>query len=313
MLRTGQVRRGPVAGDAAALANASGVWPACGPAVWGAMAELDAREPAPEDAPVLDAGEPSVAPPESEAPASDRPDEIVRPKKLSYVLFAVLAAISAIADLASKAWAQAALTGYDPAAKGPKRITVIEGYFDFIYAQNPGGAWSMLRGLPEIVRRPFFLFVSAVAIVFIVSIYTRVDVRQRALRWGLPLALGGAIGNLVDRMRFGYVVDFIHFWVKLDGGEYHWPTFNVADVAIVVGVALMAVDLLFARRPEDAAEENSEEPPSTDASEGEPATRGSADPAAAGAPQPDRTEPPTPSSTGGLDVSSEGMGPEPEQ
>ncbi len=167
----------------------------------------------------------------------------------SIPLLMIVTIISAAADLASKGWAKAMLSGAD---KGkPKSITVIPGHFDFIYTLNPGGAWSFLRGLPENVRRPFFLFVSSAAIVFIISVYGRLHRDQWAMRWGLPLALGGAIGNLVDRIRYGSVIDFIDWYMMWKGREQHWPTFNVADVAIVVGVVLMALDTFFTRRPNE--------------------------------------------------------------
>jgi signal peptidase II len=72
------------------------------------------------------------------------------------------------------------------------------------------------------------------------------------VRAALPLVLGGALGNLVDRLAHGYVIDFIDVHVSLLGREYHWPTFNVADAAITVGVALLALDLV-PRRPAPAA------------------------------------------------------------
>src|SRR5262249_8122936 len=121
-------------------------------------------------------------------------------------------------------------------------------HVDFIFAQNPGGAWSFLRGLPDSLRRPFFLVVSAAAIVFIVSIYQRVYKDQTTMKWGLPLALGGPMGNLPDRIRHGWVVDFIDPSVRGGGRDHHWPTFNVADIAIVIGVGLMAIDMLRSRR-----------------------------------------------------------------
>jgi signal peptidase II len=131
------------------------------------------------------------------------------------------------------------------------------------------------------VRKPFFFSVSLAAIVFIVSLYSRITPRQRALRWGLPLVLGGALGNLADRIVRGSVVDFIDYradWVasmnKLvamiaDGWHVtdHWPTFNVADICICVGVGLMAVDMMSSKQgPEqvasqgEAPEPNSEQP-----------------------------------------------------
>lgn len=165
----------------------------------------------------------------------------------SFTFFWIVAAVSAALDLASKAWASKRLTGLDPSLT-TKKIVIVANYIDFQYAQNPGGAWSMLRGLPEIARRPFFLMVSTVASVFIASVYARIDRRQWAMRWGLPLALGGAVGNLVDRIRNGWVVDFVHIWWKRPRGDFHWPTFNVADVWIVAGVGLMAIDLVTSRR-----------------------------------------------------------------
>ncbi len=120
----------------------------------------------------------------------------------------------------------------------------------------------LLQGQSENVRRPFFLLVSVAAIAFIVTLYRRLQPKQYALKWGLPLVLGCALGNVFDRIRYGYVIDFIDYradWLKkmneMIQKKYpahivtdHWPTFNVADIAICVGVALMAVDMLTSRR-----------------------------------------------------------------
>lgn len=161
----------------------------------------------------------------------------------SYRFFAIVAVIAAALDLGSKEWVANHLTGGDPLRGVPKSLTVIKGFFDLQYAENPGGAWSILRSLPEIYRRPFFLFVSTVASVFIVSLNGRIDRRDWAMRWGLPLALGGAVGNLVDRARRGIVVDFLHCYATWGGRERHWPTFNVADVWIVIAVVLMFLSI----------------------------------------------------------------------
>jgi len=166
----------------------------------------------------------------------------------SYWLFAVVAFVGAALDLVSKEWASNTLAGAEPVRGGLREIVVVKGYFTFQYAQNPGGAWSMLRSAPEIWRRPFFLVVSSAASVFITSLYQRVDRRDWPMKWGLPLALGGAIGNLVDRVRRGYVVDFLHAYASWGGRDRHWPTFNLADVWIVAGVLLMAISLFGARR-----------------------------------------------------------------
>jgi signal peptidase II len=139
-------------------------------------------------------------------------------------------------------WAKARL---DTATEWSERhIDVIKGYWAFRFARNRGGAWGLLGDQPESIRRPFFLAISILAIFFIVSLYRKLTQPQLALRWGLPLVLGGALGNLVNRIQYNYVVDFI----DLSYQGHHWPTFNVADIAIVAGVVLMAIDMFTPRR-----------------------------------------------------------------
>ncbi len=190
-----------------------------------------------------DAALPSATPSELTPPVAVPPEAPYTP---SSWFLGITAFIVAAADIGTKEWAKWALAGPDLKRSG-KHIEAIPGHLDFIFAQNPGGAWSFLRSVPDGIRRPFFLFVSAAAIVFIVTVYGRLERRQWAMRWGLPLALGGAIGNLTDRMRYGWVVDFIDAYYKGGANEVHWPTFNIADVAIVFGVGLMALDLLSLR------------------------------------------------------------------
>jgi lipoprotein signal peptidase len=172
---------------------------------------------------------------------TDLPPIVSTPKyHPSYVFLAVVSAISLAADLLTKLWAERRLDGPD-AYFHP--VELIKGHLDFVLAKNRGGAWGLLQDTPEYVRRPFFLLVSALAITFIVSLYRRLAPNQRALRWGLPLVLGGALGNLVDRIRYSHVIDFIHAHAKWGGRDHSWPTFNVADIAICVGVGLMAIDM----------------------------------------------------------------------
>ncbi|MCC6556931.1 MAG: signal peptidase II [Polyangiaceae bacterium] len=193
-------------------------------------------------------------------PRSTPGDELPPGERASITFLVVVAAVSAAADLATKAWAHATLAGVDFKRSSAKTLTIIPNHLDFIFAQNPGGAWSFLRSLPDNLRRPFFLFISAAAIVFIVSIYRRIHRDQTAMKWGLPLALGGAIGNLVDRIRYGWVIDFIDAYITRGGREQHWPTFNVADIAIVVGVGLMGVDMVAHARRARAAERSASAP-----------------------------------------------------
>ena len=196
--------------------------------------------------------DPEISPfvqPEPPPPAPRPPATLGgTPRPRASIAFLVtVTALSLAADLATKAWAKGHLSGGEARVHNPRKLDLWKGHVDFIFAQNPGGAWSFLRGLPDSLRRPFFLVVSAAAIVFIVSIYRRVYSDQTTMKWGLPLALGGAMGNLADRIRYGWVVDFVDVYVTQRGHEHHWPTFNVADIAIVVGVVLMAIDMMRAR------------------------------------------------------------------
>ncbi len=193
----------------------------------------------------LSGQEPAPPPPLAQEPALPPAPR----KKASITFLVIVAGISLVADLGTKWWATSRLATFDTKLHALHKLDVIKGYVAFIFAQNPGGAWSFLRGLPDTIRRPFFLVVSAVALVFIVSIYRKVYDDQRAMKWGLPLALGGAMGNLADRVRYGWVVDFIDMYVVRGGREHHWPTYNIADVAIVIGVALMALDMI--RKPRE--------------------------------------------------------------
>ena len=178
-------------------------------------------------------------PPFSPEPAPALAPPVHKPPSILFL--SIITTVSLAADLATKWWAKANLSGVR------KPFVVIKDHFDFIFAQNPGGAWSFLRSLPDTLRRPFFLVVSAGAIVFIVSIYRRIHPDQRAMKWGLPLALGGAMGNLVDRIRYGWVVDFMDVYLRRGTKVHHWPTFNVADIVIVIGVGLMAIDMISSR------------------------------------------------------------------
>jgi signal peptidase II len=179
-----------------------------------------------------------------------------------WIFLAVVAIATAALDLGSKEWATRRLSrpSWSPAPvcvvprgmraappqhRPTREIPIVRGYFDFQYAENCGGAFSFLQGSRPGLRRPFFIFVTLAAIAFVLSLYRRLEPGQWPTRWALPLVLGGAIGNLVDRIRLGYVVDFIHVHAR---DKWHYPTFNVADIAIVVGVGLMLLEWVLGRR-----------------------------------------------------------------
>jgi signal peptidase II len=214
-------------------------------------------------APSVDGDGPVAVPegpsePQAAAAGSDTRSRRPVAHRPSFVFFAAVAACCLLADVLTKAWAEVQLTRRSPLDP----MVLVEGHLNLALAYNRGGAWGLLQNASETLRRPFFLVVSLAAIAFIVSLYGKLQPGQRALRWGLPLVLGGALGNLADRITRGSVVDFIDYrasWVEtmnrlissvVNGWHItdHWPTFNVADISICVGVGLMAVDMLTSGR-----------------------------------------------------------------
>jgi len=123
---------------------------------------------------------------------------------------------------------------------GDKR-EVIEGFFYLTHVRNPGAAFGLFATAPAVLRLTFFISISFVAIGIIISFFRKLAPGDRLSALALGCILGGAIGNLVDRIRYGEVVDFLHF--RLWKG-YSWPDFNFADSFIVVGVALLVLELL---------------------------------------------------------------------
>jgi signal peptidase II len=123
---------------------------------------------------------------------------------------------------------------------GEKR-EVVEGFFYLTHVRNPGAAFGLFATAPEAIRLVFFIGISVVAIGIIVSFFHRLAPGDRLSALALGLILGGALGNLIDRIRYHEVVDFLHF--RLWQG-YSWPDFNLADSFIVVGVALLILELL---------------------------------------------------------------------
>jgi len=124
--------------------------------------------------------------------------------------------------------------------------SVIPGFFDLTYVRNPGGAFSFFAdGLPE-QRMVFFIGTTVLAIGLLIVFFRRLEPQARLSALALGTILGGAVGNLIDRLRYGEVIDFLdfHLW-----GGYTWPTFNLADSFIVVGVGILMLEILFDREP----------------------------------------------------------------
>lgn len=140
-----------------------------------------------------------------------------------------------------------------------RALNVVDGFWAHTYAENTGAAFGFLAGKAENFRRPFFLIVSLLAMGMIFTLYRKVPDDKRILQFALASVVGGALGNFIDRVRYGYVVDFIDWYVTIGGQEKHWPTFNIADVFITCGVTVMAVLILFGYA--DFEEEKNEKTP----------------------------------------------------
>ncbi|MDH3201590.1 MAG: signal peptidase II [Myxococcales bacterium] len=170
---------------------------------------------------------------------------------LCLIATAVLAGI----DLGTKHWAldrlsQPSAHASDPACEPDEYghirqqrtqrppVVLVDGYLEFRYAENCGAAFGFMRDMPSMVRKGVFYFAAVGAVVLLLWMFAG-GRGGRLFAWSVPLIVGGAIGNFVDRVRFGYVVDFIRFHLN---DRWAYPTFNIADAWITIGVALILID-----------------------------------------------------------------------
>ena len=129
-----------------------------------------------------------------------------------------------------------------------QRVEVIQGFFNLTHVRNTGGAFGIFGGEKGGLGSILFVVVSLVAIGAIIFLFLRVKENEKTLGLSFSLILSGAAGNLIDRLRYGEVVDFLDFHLS----TYHWPAFNVADSAICIGIGLMALELLKGDRKKGA-------------------------------------------------------------
>jgi signal peptidase II len=128
-------------------------------------------------------------------------------------------------------------------------VTLIPNVFQLVHVRNTGAAFGIGANAESHIV-PLLLNVGAIGVFFVVVAYAfRTAVTDRVLQTGLHLILGGAIGNLIDRFRLGYVVDFLDVYLNWGGVSHHWPAFNVADSAICIGIGLLFLDMR--KKPEE--------------------------------------------------------------
>ncbi len=225
---------------------------------------------------------------------------------LAIAAMVVAVVLSIAADLGTKEWAIRNLSSEvltprtteicEVSAMGHKvdhrrqrpPIVIVPDFFELRYAENCGAAFGVMRNWSPLAKRLVFFPVAIGAVIVLGLMFVR-GRGGRFLACAVPLIIAGAIGNFVDRLRFGYVVDFIRFYGEtpealrgLLGPYWEYPTFNVADVQIFVGVVFLLIDGWLEGRRERAAEEAAKREAARrdDASHGGGADTGAADDAA---------------------------------
>ena len=154
---------------------------------------------------------------------------------LKYYILILVSFLILVCDQTTKAWIVSRL-------RLGESTVLIPHYFSFTYVRNTGAAFGFLAHANPAFRVPFFITVPLLALLAIGFVFKKIPVGDLKLSTSLSLIVGGALGNLIDRVKFGFVVDFMDFYWR-DGA--HFPAFNVADSAICVGVGLLMLDLLL--------------------------------------------------------------------
>jgi signal peptidase II len=121
------------------------------------------------------------------------------------------------------------------------RVEVIRGFFSLTHVRNTGGAFGIFGGRKGGLGMVFFVGVSIIAVGTILFLFRKTEDDEKTLTLAFSLVLAGAIGNLIDRLLYGEVIDFLEFY----HASFYWPAFNIADSAICIGIGLMAFELMI--------------------------------------------------------------------
>jgi signal peptidase II len=151
------------------------------------------------------------------------------------ILFVTLISVVAI-DQITKNYVGSSIAFHDS-------FPVIKGFFNITHIRNPGAAFGFLSGAPVVFRHLFFISVSIIAILILLGIIIKNKAKEAILIFSLSLILSGAVGNFIDRLRFGEVTDFLDFYIA----SWHWPAFNIADSAISIGGIILAFEIIRKR------------------------------------------------------------------
>jgi signal peptidase II len=156
-----------------------------------------------------------------------------------YNLLLGVAGLVVLIDQVTKIWVDKTLRLYESRP-------ILPGFLDLHYIRNTGAAFGFLSGSHEDFRIPFFILVSSAAIGIILFLFHKLEESEVMMPLALSLVLGGALGNLIDRIRLGEVIDFILLHYK----AFHWPAFNVADIGITAGVGLLVLRIFLFEKKE---------------------------------------------------------------
>jgi len=151
----------------------------------------------------------------------------------NYLLFIVTVLAILALDQITKIYIDTHMTLYES-------ISVVQGFFNITYVRNPGAAFGVLSDASPFMRALFLIGVSVFASGLIVYYIVKMHAKDVLLTYGMSLILGGAMGNLIDRIRLGEVIDFLDVYIS----SYHWPAFNVADSAVSVGAVILFYKLI---------------------------------------------------------------------
>lgn len=153
-----------------------------------------------------------------------------------YLLLTAIAGAVIIFDQASKYAVQNMIAIHD-------YIEIIPGFFNLTYVQNPGAAFGIFGKTTGLMRLALLIGISLLALIMLLFMYEKTAGKFSITHLAISLVAGGAVGNLIDRIRLKWVMDFLDFYWN----GHHWPSFNIADIAITLGTIILMFSLLFTK------------------------------------------------------------------
>ncbi|QJB57788.1 signal peptidase II [Pseudodesulfovibrio sp. zrk46] len=159
-----------------------------------------------------------------------------------YKIASIWAVALVVLDQVTKLWVSSTMEVWTGKA-------LIPGFFNLVHVLNRGAAWGFLDSEHIDWQRPLFIVITFIALGFISFMLKNTEESDKWMIVGLGFIIGGALGNLIDRIRLGVVVDFLDFYI----GNYHWPAFNVADIALTVGACCIILSMFLNRHKSESA------------------------------------------------------------